>query len=100
MRAFAVAQQVGTIQQTLATDGSALPDGLMVVRGYESAKVYDWTRTGFVRIAQRMGGRIEVLGRDVTDLPAYRRHRLGLGRTFQAARLYDDLTVRQHRCRT
>ena len=40
-------------------------------------------------------GRIEVLGRDVTDLPAYRRHRLGLGRTFQAARLYDDLTVRE-----
>ena len=40
-------------------------------------------------------GRIEVLGHDVTDLPAYRRHRLGLGRTFQAARLYDDLTVRE-----
>ena len=40
-------------------------------------------------------GRIEVLGHDVTGLPAYRRHRLGLGRTFQAARLYDDLTVRE-----
>jgi ABC-type branched-subunit amino acid transport system ATPase component/ABC-type branched-subunit amino acid transport system permease subunit len=40
-------------------------------------------------------GSVEVLGRDVTDLPAYRRHRLGLGRTFQAARLYDDLTVRE-----
>ncbi|HEY3669770.1 MAG TPA: ATP-binding cassette domain-containing protein [Acidimicrobiia bacterium] len=40
-------------------------------------------------------GEVEVLGRDVTDLPAYRRHRLGLGRTFQAARLYDDLTVRE-----
>jgi ABC-type branched-subunit amino acid transport system permease subunit/ABC-type branched-subunit amino acid transport system ATPase component len=40
-------------------------------------------------------GRVEVLGRDVTDLPAYRRHRLGLGRTFQAARLYDDLSVRE-----
>jgi ABC-type branched-subunit amino acid transport system ATPase component/ABC-type branched-subunit amino acid transport system permease subunit len=40
-------------------------------------------------------GAVEVLGRDVTDLPAYRRHRLGLGRTFQAARLYDDLTVRE-----
>ncbi len=40
-------------------------------------------------------GTVEVLGRDVTDLPAYRRHRLGLGRTFQAARLYDDLTVRE-----
>jgi ABC-type branched-subunit amino acid transport system ATPase component/ABC-type branched-subunit amino acid transport system permease subunit len=40
-------------------------------------------------------GGVEVLGRDVSKLPAYRRHRLGLGRTFQAARLYDDLTVRE-----
>ena len=40
-------------------------------------------------------GRVEVLGRDVSALPAYRRHRLGLGRTFQAARLYDDLSVRE-----
>jgi len=40
-------------------------------------------------------GQVEVLGHDVTDLPAYRRHRLGLGRTFQAARLYEDLTVRE-----
>jgi len=46
---------------------------------------------GFVPAA----GEVEVLGRDITDLPAYRRHRLGLGRTFQAARLYDDLTVRE-----
>ena len=34
-----VAQQVGTIPQTLATDGSALPDGRFVVRGYESATI-------------------------------------------------------------
>ncbi len=40
-------------------------------------------------------GRVEVLGHDVTRLPAYRRHRHGLGRSFQAARLYDDLTVRE-----
>jgi ABC-type branched-subunit amino acid transport system ATPase component len=40
-------------------------------------------------------GQIAVLGRDVTGMPAYRRHRVGLGRTFQAARLYDDLTVRE-----
>jgi ABC-type branched-subunit amino acid transport system ATPase component/ABC-type branched-subunit amino acid transport system permease subunit len=40
-------------------------------------------------------GRIEVLGRDVSGLAPYRRHRLGLGRGFQAARLYDDLTVRE-----
>ena len=40
-------------------------------------------------------GRIEVLGRDVSGIAPYRRHRLGLGRGFQAARLYDDLTVRE-----
>jgi ABC-type branched-subunit amino acid transport system ATPase component len=31
----------------------------------------------------------------VTHVPAYRRHRMGLGRGFQAARLYPDLTVRE-----
>jgi len=36
-----------------------------------------------------------VLGRDVSGLAPYRRHRLGLGRGFQAARLFDDLTVRE-----
>src|SRR5215213_182232 len=40
-------------------------------------------------------GRVEVLGRDVSRRAAYRRHRLGLGRGFQAARLYPDLTVRE-----
>ena len=33
-------------------------------------------------------GVVEVLGHDVSGLPAYRRHRVGLGRGFQAARLY------------
>ena len=36
-------------------------------------------------------GRIEVLGHDVSHLPAYKRHRVGLGRGFQAARLYPAL---------
>jgi ABC-type branched-subunit amino acid transport system ATPase component len=40
-------------------------------------------------------GRVEVLGQDVSRRPAYRRHRTGLGRGFQAARLYPDLTVRE-----
>jgi ABC-type branched-subunit amino acid transport system ATPase component len=40
-------------------------------------------------------GSVEVLGRDVSRRAAYRRHRLGLGRGFQAARLYPDLTVRE-----
>lgn len=40
-------------------------------------------------------GRIEVLGQDVTGLASYRRHRVGLGRGFQAARLFPELTVRE-----
>ena len=40
-------------------------------------------------------GHFTVLGQSIDGLPSYRRHRLGLGRTFQAARLYPDLTVRE-----
>jgi ABC-type branched-subunit amino acid transport system permease subunit/ABC-type branched-subunit amino acid transport system ATPase component len=40
-------------------------------------------------------GRIEVMGTEVNDFPAHRRHRLGLGRGFQAAKLYPELTVRE-----
>jgi ABC-type branched-subunit amino acid transport system ATPase component len=40
-------------------------------------------------------GAIEVLGRDVQGLPAHRRAALGLGRTFQDAALFGDLTVRE-----
>jgi ABC-type branched-subunit amino acid transport system ATPase component len=40
-------------------------------------------------------GRIELLGHDVTGRSSARRARLGLGRTFQAARLFPDLSVRE-----
>lgn len=40
-------------------------------------------------------GRVELLGHDVTRLTPARRARRGLGRTFQAARLFPDLTVRE-----
>jgi ABC-type branched-subunit amino acid transport system ATPase component/ABC-type branched-subunit amino acid transport system permease subunit len=39
-------------------------------------------------------GRVHLLGGDVTDLPPHRRARAGLGRTFQGAELFGDLTVR------
>ena len=39
-------------------------------------------------------GRITVFGHDATDLPPDRRARLGLGRSFQGAQLFPDLTVR------
>ena len=38
-------------------------------------------------------GVVHLDGRDVTGMPAYRRARLGLGRTYQQARLFADLTV-------
>lgn len=47
---------------------------------------------GSVRIGE---GRIELLGSDVTDRPAHERARMGLGRVFQDARLFGDLTVRE-----
>ncbi|MFT5203289.1 MAG: ABC-type branched-subunit amino acid transport system ATPase component [Candidatus Aldehydirespiratoraceae bacterium] len=40
-------------------------------------------------------GSIEVLGVEVSGKSAPERHRLGLGRGFQAARLYPDLSVRE-----
>ncbi len=40
-------------------------------------------------------GRVELLGRDVSSLSASARARRGLGRTFQAATLFPELTVRE-----
>src|ERR1051326_593689 len=38
-------------------------------------------------------GTIRFLGRDITDLPAYRRSALGLARTFQITSLFPDFTA-------
>jgi ABC-type branched-subunit amino acid transport system ATPase component/ABC-type branched-subunit amino acid transport system permease subunit len=46
--------------------------------------------SGFVRTA---GGSISAFGSDITSLPAHRRAQLGLGRVFQDARLFPELTV-------
>jgi ABC-type branched-subunit amino acid transport system ATPase component len=42
-----------------------------------------------------VSGTIELLGRDITKQPAHYRARAGLGRTFQAATLFPELTVRE-----
>jgi ABC-type branched-subunit amino acid transport system ATPase component/ABC-type branched-subunit amino acid transport system permease subunit len=40
-------------------------------------------------------GTVELLGTDISRYPAHRRSHLGLGRTFQAATLFPELTVRE-----
>jgi branched-chain amino acid transport system ATP-binding protein len=46
--------------------------------------------TGF---APMHSGRITLLDKDVTALPAFKRTRLGFGRTFQTERPFEELTV-------
>ena len=41
-------------------------------------------------------GTVELLGHDVTHMPARRRTRLGLGRTFQTSRFFGGLTVEEN----
>lgn len=48
--------------------------------------------TGFVPAT----GRIEFDGGEIQHLPAHRRSRLGLGRTWQSLELFDDLSVREN----
>ncbi|MFA7504169.1 MAG: ABC transporter ATP-binding protein [Burkholderiaceae bacterium] len=46
--------------------------------------------TGFARLAQ---GRVVFHGKDVTRVPTYVRTRMGMGRTFQTERPFEELTV-------
>jgi branched-chain amino acid transport system ATP-binding protein len=48
--------------------------------------------TGFVPTT----GRIQFDGVDIGDLPAHRRARAGLGRTWQSLELFDDLTIQEN----
>ncbi|GIJ07608.1 MULTISPECIES: ABC transporter ATP-binding protein [Micromonospora] len=41
-------------------------------------------------------GRVTLDGQDISDLPPYRRARLGLGRTFQASSVFGSLSVREN----
>ncbi len=46
--------------------------------------------TGFAPISE---GRVQFFGEDVTNLPPYARSRVGMGRTFQTERPYEEMTV-------
>lgn len=46
--------------------------------------------TGYVPLS---AGRVAFYGRDITRLPTYERTRLGMGRTFQTERPFEELTV-------
>lgn len=48
--------------------------------------------SGFLKAGS---GSIELFGKDITGLAAHERARLGMGRIFQDARLFGDLTVRE-----
>src|SRR6202044_3545580 len=49
--------------------------------------------TGFERAT---AGRIFLRDVEISRIPAWRRARLGISRTFQGAELFDDLTVREN----
>ena len=47
-------------------------------------------------ILQPEAGRVAFKGQDITKLPPYQRSRAGIARTFQQARLFTSLTVREN----
>ncbi|MBK8740018.1 MAG: branched-chain amino acid ABC transporter ATP-binding protein/permease [Betaproteobacteria bacterium] len=49
--------------------------------------------SGFARLDQ---GRVRILDQDTTRLAAWRIARLGVGRTFQTPRVFDDLSIREN----
>ncbi len=65
--------------------------GLIGPNGAGKTTVFDLI-CGFTPVDE---GRVLLGGEDVTDWPAHRRARAGIGRTFQDARLWPSLTVRE-----
>jgi branched-chain amino acid transport system ATP-binding protein len=70
-------------------DGELL--GIIGPNGAGKTTLFD-VLTGFTPCDD---GQVRLRGDDVTGAPAHRRARLGLGRTFQDARLWPSLTVRE-----
>jgi ABC-type branched-subunit amino acid transport system ATPase component len=68
----------GEVIGLIGTNGAGKSTLLNAIGGYVSSR-----------------GTVSLLGRDVSNLPAHSRARAGLGRTFQAATLFPELTVRE-----
>jgi len=70
----------GTIQGIIGPNGSGKTTLFNVLSG----------------ILQPEAGRVTFKGQDITKLPPYQRSRAGIARTFQQARLFTSLTVREN----
>ncbi len=74
----------------------AIPEGRLVgligPNGAGKSSLID-ALTGYVAPAS---GKVLFDGKDITSMRAYKRSRLGLGRTFQSVELFDDLSVEEN----
>lgn len=70
----------GTVQGIIGPNGSGKTTLFNVLSG----------------ILQPEAGRVAFKGQDITELPPYQRSRAGIARTFQQARLFTSLTVREN----
>jgi branched-chain amino acid transport system ATP-binding protein len=57
-------------------------------------------KTTFIKVLSGevppIAGTVQFAGRDVTALPAHRRAAIGIGRTFQVARVFSEMSVREN----
>jgi ABC-type branched-subunit amino acid transport system ATPase component/ABC-type branched-subunit amino acid transport system permease subunit len=72
-----VTARAGEVVGLLGTNGAGKSTLMNVIGGYTAADA----------------GSVELFGEDVTELAAFARARRGMGRVFQDARLFGDLTV-------
>jgi ABC-type branched-subunit amino acid transport system ATPase component/ABC-type branched-subunit amino acid transport system permease subunit len=70
--------EAGEVIGLIGTNGAGKSTLLNAIGGYVSSH-----------------GEVKLLGKDVSNLPPHMRSRAGLGRTFQAATLFPELTVRE-----
>lgn len=100
-----VLQRVATVTQGLVTDGAALPDGRIVLRGYGDAVLYDWrgAMTALEQLvlpSQPQGETLAVDGRDAVLVgsegvrqPLWRVNVPGLPRATATARRASPTTT-------